>query len=141
MRPFYAVMVSAALILPVSLVAPGAAQAQAGGHAHSHAPPNGGQIQTIGTYEAELAVKGAEVLLYVVDDKEQKVDASKFSATAVVLAKGNEQKTVELKPAKDNMLSGTISFPVEGKFRATVMLKSGSAEVGRGRYNLDVTSR
>jgi hypothetical protein len=138
---FQAAMVLTALSLPAALLAPPAAQAQAGGHTHSHAPPNGGQIQMIGTYEAELVVKGALILLYLVDDKEQKVDGSKFSATAVVLAKGNEQKTVELKPAKDNMLSGTISFPVEGKFRATVMLKSGTAEVGKGRYNLDVTSR
>jgi hypothetical protein len=43
-----------------------------------------------------------------------KVDASKLSATAVVLAKGNEQKTVELKPAKDNMLSGRVILRSKG---------------------------
>lgn len=127
-----------ALVLS-ALFAPGAAYAQ--GKAHSHAAPNGGQIQQIGVYEGELVVRGSDVMLYVVDEKEQKVDASKLSATAVVLAKGNEQKTVELKPAKDNMLTGKADFPVEGKFRATVTLKSGSAEVGKGRYNVDVTAR
>jgi hypothetical protein len=64
---------------------------KAGGH--SHAAPNGGQIQRIGAYEGELVVRGPEVMLYVVDEKEQKVDASKLSATALVLAKGNEQKS------------------------------------------------
>lgn len=115
--------------------------AWAQGQGHSHAAAHGGQIQQIGTYEAELVVKGSELMLYVVDEKEQKVDASKLSATAVVLAKGNEQKTIELKPAKDNMLSGKAEFPVDGKFRATVTLKAGSTEVGKGRYNLDVIGR
>ena len=105
--------------------------------AHSHTPSNGGQIQQIGPYEAELVVKGPEVALFLVDDKEQKVDASKLSATAVVLAKGNEQKTVELKPAGDNKLSGKADFPVDGKFRATVTLKTASGEAGKGRYSLD----
>lgn len=108
---------------------------------HGHAPANGGQIQKIGTYEAELVVKGADMMLYVLDDKDQKVDATKFSATAVVLAKGNEQKTVELKPGNDNMLSGRADFAVDGKFRATVTLKSGSTEIGKGRYNIDQIPR
>ena len=81
------------------------------------------------------------MMLYVLDDKDQKVDATKFSAMAVVLAKGNEQKTVELKPGNDNMLSGRADFAVDGKFRATVILKSGSAEIGKGRYNIDLIPR
>lgn len=139
MRSLNAAIVAAALILPAALTAPVAAQAPTGGH--SHAAPHGGQNQQIGPYEVELVVKGSDVMLYVVDEKEQKVEASKFSAIALVLAKGNEQKRVELKPARDNMLSGTISFPIEGKFRAVVTLNSGSTEVGKGRYNLDVTTR
>lgn len=125
------------------LVAAGLALAPALGlaQAHSHAAPNGGQIQKIGPYEAELVVKGSDAMLYVVDDKEQKVDASKFSATAMVLAKGNEQKALDLRPASDNMLKGKVDFPVEGKFRATVTLKSGTTEIGKGRYSLDTTGR
>lgn len=130
MRLFRAALVSAVIL------APGAAFAQA----HSHAAPNGGQIQNIGKYEAELVVKGGEVVLFVVDDKEQKVDSSKLSATAVVLAEGNQQKTVDLNPAGDNKLTGKANFPVAGKFRATVTLKAGGTEVGKGRYNLDVKS-
>lgn len=127
MRSLFAVCLS---------LAPVAAFAQA----HSHAAANGGQIQNIGKYEAELVVRGNDVMLYLVDDKEQKVDASKFNASAVVLAKGNEQKTLELKPSGANMLSGKSDFAVDGKFRATVTLKSGGSEVGKGRYSLDVKS-
>lgn len=128
-----------AALAALLVVSPPAAFAQ--DHGHAHAAAHGGQIQKIGAYEAELVVRGADMILYVVDDKDEKVDATKFSATAVVLAKGNEQKTVELKPASDNMLSGKADFPIDGKFRATVTLKSGFTEIGKGRYNIDVIPR
>lgn len=128
-----------AVLVVTTLFGPAAVLGQGG--RHSHAAPNGGQIQNIGKYEAELVVKLPDIMLYVVDEQEQKVDASKMSATLVVLAKGNVQKAVELKPASDNMLTGTADFPIEGKFRATVTLRSGSTEIGKGRYNLDVIAR
>lgn len=105
---------------------------------HSHAAPNGGQIKDIGPYEAELVLKGQDLMLYIVDGQEKKVDTAKFSASAVVLAKGNEQKSVELTPSGDNRLSGKMDFTVDGKVRATVTLKSPSGEAGKGRYSLDV---
>lgn len=108
-----------------------------GGHGHAHAAPNGGQIQQIGSIEGELVVKGSDVTLFLVDDQEKKVDAASYAATASVLAKGNQQKTVELKPAGDNKLAARIDFPVEGKFRASLSLKKGTAEVGKARYTLD----
>jgi nitrogen fixation protein FixH len=104
---------------------------------HSHAAPNGGQIQKMGAYEGELVVKGSEVILYVVDSAEKKVDSAPLTATATVLAKGNEQKAVEMRPAGENKLSGKVDFPVEGKFRATVSLKTASGEAGKARFNLD----
>lgn len=119
----------AALLLTTPLSLPGIAHAQ---HAHQ-----GGQAQKIGAYEAELVVKGSDVTLFVLDDKDRKVDASTMSATAVVLAKGNEQKTVALAPAGENRLVGKADFPVEGKFRATVSLMAGGKEVGKGRFSLD----
>lgn len=106
-------------------------------HSHAHAAPNGGQIHKIGKYEGELVVKGSQATLYVVDETEKKVDSSLMSASAVVLAKGNQQKTVELKPAGDNKLAGTVDFPVEGKFRATVTLRTAAGDIGKARYSLD----
>ena len=111
---------------------PAAALAQ-----HSHAAPNGGQIQAIGKLEGELVVRGAQATLFIVDDAEKKVDASAMSASAIVLAKGNQQKTVEMKPAGENRLVGAVDFPVEGKFRATVTLRTASGEVGKARYSFD----
>ena len=121
---------ASALALALSL--PGAASAQ-----HAHAAPNGGQIQNIGRFEGELVVRGAQATLFLVDEAEKKADASAMSASAIVLAKGNQQKTVEMKPAGGNMLVGAVDFPVEGKFRATVTLRTAAGEVGRARYSLD----
>jgi nitrogen fixation protein FixH len=107
-------------------------------HAHSHAAPNGGQIQQIGKdVEGELVVKGSDVILFLVDESEKKIDAAPYAAVATVLAKGNQQKTLELKPAGGNTLAAKIDFPVEGKFRASLTLKKGTAEVGKARFNLD----
>ena len=118
------------ILLPVSGFRP------AGGHSHPH---QGGQTQIIGPYEVELVVKGTEVTLFILDDKDQKVDAAPLSGTAEVLAKGNERKTITFKPAGDNKLSAEIDFPIEGKFRATVhSADAQGGEVGKGRYDLDV---
>ena len=77
--------------------------------------------------------------LHVNDTKDQKVNTEGFSATAVVLAKGNQQKTVELAHASDNRLVGKIDFATDTRFRATVTLRTSKGEVGKGRYNLNVT--
>lgn len=119
----------------IAFAGSGAAVAQ---HAHSHAAPNGGQIQQIGkAVEGELLVKGSDLTLFLVDESERKIDAASYSAMASVLARGNQQKTVELKPAGDNRLAARIDFPVDGKFRASLTLKKGAAEVGKARFNLD----
>jgi len=104
---------------------------------HNH-PHQGGQTQIIGPYEVELVVKGTELTLFVLDKKDQKVDAAQLSGAAEVLAKGNERKTVSFKPAGDNKLAAVIDFPIEGKLRATVTLRGAQGEVGKGRYAVDV---
>ena len=125
----------AAFALALAL-SPTGAFAQKQGHNHPH---QGGQTQIIGPYEVELVAKGNEVTLFILDDKDQKVDASRFGGAAEVLARGNERKTVELKPAGDNKLAAPINFQVEGKFRATVTLRNAQGEVGKGRYAVDVS--
>jgi hypothetical protein len=127
-------MLSRLLLLLCIGLAPGHAWGQ--GHRHSH---RGGQEVRIGSYEAELVVRGSQVTLYVNDVNDQKVDSASLSASAVVLAKGNQQRTLELAPAGENTLVGTIDFPIEGKLRATVTLRTEAGEVGKGRYNLEVS--
>lgn len=38
----------------------------------------------------------------------------------------------------DNKLVGKADFPVDGKFRATITLKTAGSEAGKGRYTVDV---
>jgi hypothetical protein len=113
-----------------------AAAAGAQEHGHSH---RGGQEVRIGIYEVELTVANSEMTLHVNDTSDQKVNAEGFTATAVVLAQGNQQKTVELAHAGDNRLIGAIGFATDARFRATVTLRTPKGEVGKGRYNLNVT--
>lgn len=122
----------AALALGLLLL-PALAAAQEHGHSH-----HGGQEVRIGKYEVELTVTGSELTLHVNDTNDQHVDTKGFSATAVVLAKGNEQKSVELSHAGENKLVGKLDFATDARFRATVTLRAPEGEVGKGRYNLDV---
>lgn len=121
-------------------MAPVSAMAQDKSHGHLHTAPHGGQIQSIGAYEAELVVKGTELSLILVDKDEKEVPSNGFEATAVVLAKDG-QKPVELKPNGGNKLTGTADLTYEGKFRATVTLTAAGKEVGKGHYSLDATKR
>lgn len=112
--------------------------AHAQSHSHSHAAANGGQIVNIGKLEVELVATRQEIRLYLTDESEKKLPSSDFSATALVLAQGNQQRSVELKPVGDNVLSAKYDFAIEGKFRATISLKSKDKEIGRGRFNTDL---
>ncbi|MFC7694077.1 hypothetical protein ACFQY5_35720 [Paeniroseomonas aquatica] len=85
----------------------------------------------------ELTVRGAEATLTILDDKEQPVDATGIGATAVVLARGNERRTVEFRHAGANRLGAKVDFPFEGKFRATVALRGPSGSLGSARYSVD----
>jgi hypothetical protein len=118
------------------LLAPGMTMAEEG-HGHSH---RGGQeVRIGGIYEVELVVSGSEMTLHINDTKDNKVDGTGFTATAIVLAKGNQQRTVELAHAGDNRLVGKLDFATDPRFRATVTLRNAKGEVGKGRYNLNVT--
>ena len=120
------------------LLLAGMAYAQSGSHTHAS---HGGQVQKIGKYEAELVLKGSELTLYLNDENDKPADAARFSAVAAVLAKGNQQKSVELKPGGENKMVGKMDFPIDDKLRATVTLSSGSTELGKGRYSLDAAKR
>lgn len=109
------------------------ARAQGGGHGHAH---SGNEVK-IGRHEVELVVRGSEATLLVRDERDQPVDASSFSATAVALARGNERRTLEFRPAGGNRLVAPVDFPFDGKFRATVTLRGSGGELGTGRFNVD----
>lgn len=110
--------------------APAFAQ-QPHGHAHQ------GQEVKIGNYEVELIVRANEATLVVLDAQERPVDAARFSASAVVLARGNERRTIEFRHAAANRLTAPIDFGFDGKFRATVTLRGPDGVVGTGRFSVD----
>ena len=121
--------IAAALI---ATAAPGASWAQ-GGHGHAHT----GQEQKIGGYEVELVVRGTEATLLLRDERDRPVDAASFGATAVALARANERRALDFRPAGDNRLAACVDFPFDGKFRATVTLRGPGGDLGTGRFNVD----
>lgn len=124
-------LVTAAVLLAMA-AAPAPSWAQAG-HGHAHT----GQEQKIGAYEVGLVVRGGEATLAITDERDQPIDASRFSATAVALARGNERRTVEFRPAGANRLAAKVDFPFDGKFRATVTLRGPGGDLGQARFNVD----
>lgn len=127
------IMVAAAAYMAIFAPSATWAQGASGGHGHAHT----GQEQKIGRYEVELVVRGTEATLLVRDEREQPVDAASLGATAVALARGNERRTFDFRPAGDNRLAARIDFPFEGKFRATVTLRGPGGDLGTGRFNVD----
>jgi len=98
-----------------------------------------GSVQSIGSYHTELVVTATDATLIVHDSEGRNVDVSGLSGTAQVVAKGNQRRTVEFKPAGENRLAAPLGFPVEGKFRALLTLKNAQGvEIGNARYNIDV---
>jgi hypothetical protein len=114
----------------VASAAPALAQ-QPHGHAHQ------GQEVKIGHLEVELVVRPGEATLLLLDAQERPVEAARFSASAVVLARGNERRTIEFRPVTANRLIAPIDFAFDGKFRATVTLRGPDGVVGTGRFNVD----
>ncbi len=128
-------MTAAASAVTLGLPATVLAQGAAGGHGHAH---SGAEVK-IGPYEVELVVRGTQATLTITDADERPVDAAQYSATAVALARGNERRNMEFRPAGANRLASAVDFPFDGKFRATVTLRGPGGVVGNARYSVDQT--
>ena len=108
-------------------------QAQSGGHGHAH---SGNEVR-IGRHEVALVIRGSEAILLVHDERDQPVDAASLEVTAVVLARGNECRTLEFHPAGANRMVAPVDFAFDGKFRATVTLRGPGGDLGTGRFAVD----
>ena len=76
--------------------------------ASAHGPargPNGGQMQDLAGGHVELVAKGPELVLYLFDAQNKPMPATGATATATVLA-GGQQQTVALVAADGNALRG-----------------------------------
>ncbi|GAB2954497.1 hypothetical protein GCM10027048_19910 [Hymenobacter coalescens] len=106
----------AALLLaaPLSLSAqhghkPGAAAHghNAAGETHAHAAPHGGIVRTAGKYHVELLLKGGQMTVYLLDDKEQSQSNKGLTGTAM-LQQGGKTTTVKLAAFGDNQLRAQL---------------------------------
>lgn len=102
------------LIIAVSALLPGMALA--------HLPPgtrgpNGGQMQDIGPYHAELLARDGELSLFLFDSNDRPLSAAQASGQAIILAEGRQQ-TLPLAPRADG-----AALVATGDFRAVPALR------------------
>lgn len=112
--------------LPALALAAALAASSTAVFAHGQAPAaaHGGQVQDAHGSWVELAVRGYQVEVYVMDEHGGPVPAAQVSGTATVMVGGQPQK-VQLSPAEGNELTGKLATPATGKTVATVSLKIG----------------
>jgi len=125
-------------IVGVAIVALGLALTPIAGHAadkHDHAKrgANGGELVDAGTYHLELVVKGQELSLYVLDDKNGKVAVKEGKATATVMS-GSSKATITLTPAGDNLLKGAGKFEPKEDMKVVVSLTLAGKAAQQARF-------
>jgi len=118
------------LILTALLLAPATALAHMPAGARG---PNGGQVQDIGSYHAELLLRGNEVLVYVFDHSDRPVQVAGATAQAVLLANGRQQ-TVPLAAAGPNLLRGTAELSGARGVRTVVSLTLPGQRPAQARF-------
>lgn len=108
------------------------------GRALAHLPsgsrgPNGGQVQDIGSYHAELVLRGNDILVFVFDHNDRPVPVAGATAQAVLLANGR-QTTVALTPKEGNLLQGTGDLAEARGIRAVVTLTLPGQRTTQARF-------
>lgn len=99
-------------------------------------PKHGGQVKKLGPYEAELVVRGGDVLLYVIKDHKP-MSPTPGMAASVRLFANNAEQVVALAPASDK-LAGKVAASVSGNVRVMATLTDGGKELGKAQFNLSV---
>ncbi|MEO3472534.1 hypothetical protein AAFN86_11750 [Roseomonas sp. CAU 1739] len=118
------------LILAALCLAPGVALAHLPAGARG---PNGGQVQDIGSYHAELVLRGNDILVFVFDHNERPVPVAGATAQAILLANGR-QATVPLTPMEGNLLRGTGDLSEARGVRAVVTLSLPGQRTAQARF-------
>jgi len=106
------------------------------GMASAHGPargPNGGQMQDLAGGHVELVAKGSELVLYLFDAQNKPMPATGASATATVLAAG-QQQTVALVAGDGNALRGNGSFDAAPGLKVVVSLTPPGQRAQLGRF-------
>ena len=95
--------------------------------------PNGGQMQDLAGGHVELVAKGPELALYLFDAQNKPLPAKGATATATVLA-GGQQQTVALVAAEGNALRGDGSFDATPGMKVIVSLTLPGQRAQLGRF-------
>ena len=120
-------------ILTIALALAPAVALAADKHDHAKRGPNGGELADAGPYHLELAVKGQELALYVLDAKNAKVAVDGAKATATLMS-GNTKATVPMLPAGDNVLRGSGKFEPREDMKVLVSLTISGKPAQQARF-------
>ncbi|MER3355696.1 MAG: hypothetical protein RLQ73_17235 [Hoeflea sp. D1-CHI-28] len=103
-------------------------------HAHGATGPNGGALQELGNYEAELLTGNGEVVLYLLDrQSDLPVDTAGMQANALVVQGSERQGVIALQPA-GNRLRGSGELPAGAD--AIVSLRTKDGRTAQARFEL-----
>ena len=102
-------------------------------HDHAKRGGNGGELVDAGPYHLELVVKGQELALYVLDDKNNKVAVKEAKATATVMS-GSSKATIALAPAGENLLKDTGKFEPKEDMKVLVSLTLAGKAARQARF-------
>lgn len=85
--------------------------------------PHGGQMRMSGPYHLELVAKDKEIVLYVMDHANSKLNTEGGSGKATIQAgKDKTRISVKLEQAGDNILKGTGDFSIKPETVVTVFV-------------------
>lgn len=96
------------------------------GHKHTHpTAQNGGVLEDVGEYHAELLVKGGKIALFVRDEEAKDVDVQGFKASVLITAGSLRIGPIELKPAGKGLEAPVANVPAGATAILTLTDKSG----------------
>ena len=99
----------------------------------SVAAPHGGQMRMAGPYHMEIIAKDKEIVLYVTDHANTKINIDGGISKAI-LQTGKTRTTVKLQPAGENIFKGTGDFIVTSKTKIVVFIKLPEQEAQAARF-------
>ena len=102
----------------------------------SHVAPHGGQMRMAGPYHLELVTNEKEIVLYVADHADKKINAEGAVGKATVqVGKAKPKTSIKLEPAGDNVLKGTGDFTVTPETDFVVFIKLPEQEAQSARFS------
>ncbi len=102
--------------------------------AHDSIGPNGGRVTDMGSFHAELLVKGSTVELYVTDSTNKAIATEGHKGLAI-LAVGGKSERVDLLPSSGNKLIGTSPVTLPPNAKGVVRLNSPDGKTSQAKFD------